>query len=349
MGGAESLIMNLYRNIDRNKVQFDFVVHTKDKCDYEDEINALGGKIYRIEQISRHPIKNMIQLKKIFKDNKDIYQTIHRHTDSSIVFTDLLVAKLMGIKNRYVHSHNTKVSKGKIIHLFFRPVLNLLATRRFACSQDAGKWLFGSKKDFTVIPNGIEIDKYKFNPKVRKEVRKELNIDDDEILIGHVGRFQNVKNHNFLIDIFYELQKDIKSKLVLVGDGELQRTIKEKVKELKIENKVLFLGLRNDVNRILQGIDLFVFPSYYEGLPLTLIEAQASGLNILASDTITKQCNITGSIEFLSLNKGKLIWKQKILNMLENNKRKLDITSLYENGFDSKETAKKLQLLYLTE
>ena len=349
VGGAETFIMNVYRNIDREKVQFDFVVHTKEKCDYEDEIKALGGKIYRIEQLSKHPLKSMKQLRKIIIDNKDVYRTIHRHTDSAIVFTDLLIAKLAGIKNRYVHSHSDKTSKGSKIHRICRPILNILATRKFACGQQAGEWLFGKKQNFEIIQNGIDIEKYKFNKNIRDEVRKELNLKENDILIGHVGRFHRVKNHDFLIDIFYEVQKEINAKLVLVGTGELQDQIKEKVRKLGISDKVIFLGLRQDVNRIMQAMDIFLFPSLFEGLPLTLIEAQAAGLKILASDTITKKCNITGDITFISLEEDKDIWKRKILEILEHNERNIDVSELYKEGFDSKQTAKKLQNIYLNE
>ncbi len=347
VGGAETFIMNVYRNIDREKLQFDFIVHTKEKCDYEDEIISLGGRIYRIEQFSKHPLKNMLQLKKILTENKEIYKTIHRHTENSIVFTDLLVAKIAGIKKRYVHSHNTKTTKGNVIHKLCRPLLNRLATKKFACSQKAGEWLFGKKQEFDVIPNGIDIGKYKFNKEIRTEVRKEFGLKENEILIGHVGRFQPVKNHTFLVDVFNELQKDIDTKLVLIGVGELQEKIRDKVNNLGIEDKVIFLGLRNDVNRIMQAMDIFLFPSLFEGLPLTLIEAQASGLNILASDSITKQCNVTGNINFLNLDEGKEKWKQKILDILKNSKRNTDISALYREGYDSMQTAKKLQNIYL--
>ena len=152
-----------------------------------------------------------------------------------------------------------------------------------------------------------------------------------------------------MIDIFYELQKDINAKLVLVGKGDLQEKIKEKVHQLGIEDKVIFLGIRKDVNRILQAMDIFLFPSLYEGLPLTLIEAQAAGLKILASDTITKQCNLTGNITFLSLKGNADFWKKELLHILENNNRTGDISALYENGFDAMQTAQKLQKMYLDE
>lgn len=345
IGGAETFIMNTYRNIDREKVQFDFVIHTEKKCDYEDEIEKLGGRIYRIPQLSKHPIKNMLGLKKIFKQADKPYKVVHRHTNSSIVFTDLIIAKMMGIRKIIVHSHSTN-SKNTFIHKLFRPLMRL-ANVKYACSQEAGKWLFGKKQKFEVINNGIDLEKYKFNKEIRQKERKELGIKENEILIGHVGRFNIAKNHEFLIKVFYEFQKDKNAKLVLLGVGELQQKIKEQVEKLGIEQKVMFLGLRQDVNRVMQAMDLFLFPSIYEGLPLTLIESQAAGLPILASDTITDQCNITRNINFLSLEENETTWKNKMIDLIENSQRNEDINKLYQNGFDSMQIAEKLQDVYL--
>lgn len=346
-GGAETFIMNVYRNLDREKVQFDFVVHTKEKCDYDDEITKLGGKIYRIPSLSRHPIKNLIGLKNVFKNTK--YSIVHRHTNTSMIFTDLIVAKIMGVKKIIVHSHSTN-AKNPILHKIFRPLMCKLATIKYACSKEAGEWLFGRNEKFEIITNGIDIEKYKFNREVREEVRKELNIANEEILIGHVGRFNIAKNHEFLIDIFNEFQKSNNSKLILLGTGNLENKIKEKVAKLNLQDKVIFLGVRNDVHRIMQAMDLFVFPSLYEGLPLTLVEAQAAGLDILASSVITKECNITGSIKYYDIEKPAMEWKKQLEEIIkEKHSRNTDVTGLYKNGFDSKMTAEKLQLEYLKQ
>lgn len=349
VGGAETFIMNIYRNIDRNKIQFDFVVHTKERCAYDDEIEKLGGKIYRIPELSKHPIKNMIELAKILKQDDIKYSTVHRHTNTSIVFTDLIISKIMKVKKIIVHSHSTN-AKNPILHKIFRPFMRI-ANIRYACSKEAGKWLFGKNVNFTVINNGIDLEKYKVNDIVRNEVRKELNINPDEILLGHIGRFNKAKNHNFLVDIFYELQKDINAKLVLVGTGELENDIKNKVKEMQIENKVIFLGLRKDVYRILQAMDIFVFPSLYEGLGISLIEAQVAGLPCLVSNAIQDEAIITNNVKKLSIERNNI--KEWIEN-IENISRNKTIIDREINQNDSKikkfniiEVTKKLEEIYI--
>lgn len=341
MGGQETFIMNLYRKIDKEKVQFDFVVSSKDKGYYDDEIEENGGKIYRITSMSENILKHCNELMKILK--KGNYKIIHRHTASSIILFELLVAKICNIPNIIVHSHNTNTSK-KFIHKIFRPFMNKLCNYKFACSEDAGKWLFGKKEKFEVINNGIDVKKYEYNEKIRCKKRKELKVMN-KFVIGNVARFNKQKNHEFILNVFEEILK-IKpdSVLLLVGDGEEKLKIQEKCKLKKIEDKVIFLGVRKDVNEIMQAFDVFLFPSLYEGLPLTLIEAQASGIKIYASSTITPKVNITNNINFISLSDNAAMWAKKIVE--NDNIRNLDIESLY-NLYDSTKIAQKIQQKYL--
>ena len=328
-GGQETFIMNLYRNIDRNQIQFDFVVHTSQKCDFDDEIISLGGKIYSISPLSKSFLKHCKELYKIIKENK--YDTIHRHTASSIVFVDLFVAKMAGAHNRICHSHNTQNNQ-KGLHRLFRPLLNLFVTERLACGMEAGKFMFG-KKEFTVIPNGINVSHFKFNNESRSKKRKELHIDD-KLVITNIGRFNEQKNHTFLIDIFYEYQKIEKNAILcLVGKGNLQENIKNKVKQLSIEDKVYFLNTRNDVNEIMMASDIFLFPSLFEGLPVALIEAQATGLPCLISDTISKEAIIESKLVHMeSLSTDVSLWSKKMQELLNTDFNREKIYSSVEKS-----------------
>lgn len=314
MGGSETFLMNLYRNIDRHKIQFDFVVHTNEICDFDQEIERLGGIIYRIPPISKHPIKNIKSLIYILKNNQ--YDTIHRHTNSSIVFTDLLVAKIMGIKNRYAHAHSNQSQKAKFIHKLCRPLLNALATKKFACSQSAAEWLFGRRniKKVKIIYNAIDIEKYLFSEKERRMIRNQNKVED-RIVIGNVGRMEKAKNHLFIIDVFYEIQKKNDNYVLwLIGDGSLKEVVQKKVRNLKLEDKVIFWGIRNDVNKLLKGMDIFLFPSIYEGLGISLIEAQMSGIKCFVSEAIQEEAIITERVRRLKLDEGPEKWAENILN-----------------------------------
>lgn len=310
-GGIETYIMNVYRTIDRSKIQFDFIVNVMEKCDYDDEIYALGGNIYHITRKKDSIIKNFMQIYKIIKKNN--YKIVERHTDSALAFLDVIAAKWGGARKVYVHSHNNYTSI-PLIHKLCRPFLNILSIDRLACSKDAGKWLFNKKK-FTVIHNAIDVNQFTFNNIVRDDIRKKYNLKD-KIVIGHVGRFMKQKNHMFLIDVFNQIYKmNDNAILMLVGTGELENEIKAKVKDYELDNNVLFMGLRSDVNNLLQAMDCFVFPSLFEGLGIVLIEAQAAGLKCFTSENVVpKDAKVTELLEYIPLAESPKIWAQRILN-----------------------------------
>lgn len=352
MGGIENFLMNIYRNIDRNKIQFDFVINDREKEDiFEKEIISLGGKIYKIPPIVKvGHFKYFKALRDIFQKNN--YSIVHSHYNAISGFI-LHEAKKVGIKNRIAHSHialdkncNYKGLVG-LYKKYSKSLINKNSTLRFACSKKAGEWLYDKEK-FQVINNGIITKNYIFNPKIRELKRKELNIKENEIIIGHIGRFNLQKNHKFIIEIFHKLIKlDLNYKLILVGDGELKKEIEEKVKKMNIEDRVLFLGIRRDVNELLQAFDLFLFPSLYEGLPVTLIETQTSGLQSFISDIISKEvdlgCNL---IHCLSLNRSAKEWADYINNN-KIYKRENNINKIKQAGYDSEENAKKMLERYL--
>ena len=346
-GGLETLIMNIYRNINREHIQFDFLVHYKEKKFFDDEIESLGGKIYRFSlRDDNNILKYIYQLNKFYKAHKE-YKVIHCHM-SSIGFINFFIAKFNGIKVRIAHSHNNstdKTLKGKIKNLLIRPY-KFISTLNFACSNSAGKFLFGNKK-FEVVPNAIDIELFKYNIEKRNKVRNALKIGSDTFVVGHVGRFNVQKNHKFIIEIFREIKNNNdNSILILVGSGELENNIKELVKNYKLEDSVIFMGNRADVYELYQCFDCFLFPSLFEGLGITLIEAQISGLKCYTSkDVVAKEAKITDNIEYIDLSLTANEWATKILanssyERIEHSKAAID------NGFDIKMLGKKMENLY---
>ena len=269
-GGVESVVMNYYKNIDRNRIQFHFLCD-EDSTDipYE-EIEKLGGKVIVIPPYQKL-FKYQKELYRIFKENN--YKIIHSHINALSVFP-LRIAKKAGVPIRIAHSHSTsnkKEWKKNILKMILRPLSKLYANNYFACTEYAGKWLFGKKvverKELNVINNAIDLKKFEFNENTREDLRKELGIKEDVLVIGHAGRFMKQKNHEFLIDVFEKaIKQDDNIYLILVGQGPLEDKIKEMAKEKGIEDKILFLGQRNDVNKLYQAMDIFVLPSLYEGL-----------------------------------------------------------------------------------
>lgn len=351
-GGLETFIMNIYRNIDRNIVQFDFLVHTDKEGDYDREILELGGNIYSVPSRREGIFENRQALDRFFKSN-DKYNVVHQHVSSLSYIEPLKVAKKYGVKTRIVHSHSSKQSGNKLnkyIHYFNQLRIENVATHYFACSDLAAKWLFGTsmyeKNKHCIINNGIELTTFKYNIQTREKYRKELKIDD-RFVIGHVGRFAYPKNHDFLIEVFKVIyRKNNNSILLLVGDGELRHKAEKKVEDLGLKNSVIFLGLRSDIPELLQAMDVFVLPSHYEGLPVTLVEAQAAGLICFASDAITKQVNITELINNISLNNSAEFWADRIIETSKDYSRK-DITPiLKDNDFDIASVIEKLMEYY---
>lgn len=344
-GGLETMLMNYYRQIDRTQVQFDFLVHRENEGEYSEEIKKLGGNIYHLPHLnpfSRYYKKAL----GMFFDSHPEYQIIHVHQDclSSVI---LKVAKEHGVKTRIAHSHSSSQDKNikYPIKLFYKRFIPRYATNLFACSEEAGKWMFNGA-DFSVLNNAIDAERYIFNPQKRSEVRDSLGIASDELLVGHVGRFSPVKNHDFLMDVFNEVQKKKEAKLLLVGKGEMQEEIKEKAKKLGLENKVIFAGLRSDVPDLMQAMDVFVLPSLYEGLGIVAIEAQASGLPCVLSDAVPNEALLTDLVVKMSLNVSPSKWSD-VIDKHSEMIRKNTYDEIRLAGYDIKDNSKKLQDYYL--
>ncbi len=340
-GGAETLLMNLYRNVDRSKIQFDFL--TCKEGVFDKEISEMGGKIHRIPYVTEtgHSVY-LKALDSFFRLNH--YKIVHSHMDKMSGFV-LRAAKKSGISVRIAHSHNTQ-SEGGIAAKLYKSIsgsyIRFNANSLFACSNDAAKWLFGIRAQKAVIlNNGIETNRFKFSKTVRSKIRESLQIKEDTLVIGHVGRFNHQKNHTFLLDIFAGLIKKVpNATLVLVGDGVLRNRIEEKVKHLNLDGKVKLLGVRGDISDLLQAFDLFVFPSLHEGLPVTLVEAQATGLPCIISQSITKEVDLgVGLVHYASLDRMNqwmnsiIEWKQKSYS------RKSPLKEISLKGYDIRKTA----------
>lgn len=350
-GGVEAVVMNYYRNIDRNKVQFDFICDDDSTCIPKEEIENLGGKVILIPPYQK-VFKYHKELKKVLKKGK--YKIIHSHINALSVFP-LWASKSAKVPVRIAHSHSTsnkKEWKKTLLKNVLRPFSKLFATDYFCCSELAGRWLFGNKTydQGKVYPlnNAIDVDKFKYNEKVRKAKRKELNIEDKDLVIGHIGRFVKQKNHEFLIDIFNEIHKKNKNTiLLLAGDGPLKEAIQNKVKELNLDKNVKFLGQRNDVNELYQAMDLFLFPSLYEGLGMVLIEAQCAGNLCFASTEVPSVAKLTDNLNFISLSTTPEKWATDILNKIEQYHRKSNKSEITKANYDIKEEVKKLEKKYI--
>ena len=344
-GGVESFVMNYYRNINRDKIQFHFICDRDSTNIPYEEIEMLGGRVILIPPYQK--IFNYIkELRKIFRENK--YRIVHSHLNSLNVFP-LFCAYKENVCVRIAHSHSTtnkKEWKKNIIKNVLKRFSKIFATDYFACTEYAGKWLFGDKQEnIKLVNNSINIEMFKFNDEIRNKIKKELNIED-KFVVGHVGRFVQQKNHDFLLDIFNEIYKNDKNAiLLLIGEGPLEKDIKKKINDLKLNDVVYFLGIRKNVNELMQAMDVFVFPSLYEGLGMVLIEAQASGLKCVCSTEVPIEAKLTENITFLNLDDGVEKWYENII--AEKNTRKSYVEELRMCGYDIKNEVKKLENDYL--
>ncbi len=349
-GGVESVVMNYYRNINRGNIQFDFICDKDSTNIPYKEIEKLGGKVILIppyqKLFSYHK-----ELKKVLIEGN--YKIVHSHINTLSIFP-LYAAKRAKVPIRIAHSHSTtnkKEWKKNMLKQILRPFSKVFSTHYFACSEYAGRWLFGNKVydagEVFLLNNAIDLEKFKYNEKIRYKKRRELNINKDTIVIGHIGRFVKQKNHEFLIDIFNEVYKQNKNVcLLLIGQGPDQNIIKEKTKQLHLDKVVKFLGQRSDVDELYQAMDIFLFPSLYEGLGMVLIEAECSNLLCIASEEVPKIAKLTNNVEFIKLDESPKVWADVLLEKSKYNKRKDMSQEIRKGGYDIKKEAKKLEDKY---
>lgn len=345
-GGLESMLMNYYKHVDRERVQFDFLVHRQERAAFDDEIESLGGRIYRLPRLVPWS-KSYLSALNHFWDEHPEYKIIHVHQDclSSVI---LKAAAQHNVPVRIAHSHNANQDRNLKypIKLWYRRSIPQYATNLFACGKDAGDWMF-SGAPYQIINNAIDVAAYSYDPEKRIEMRQKLGLEN-ELIVGHVGRFNPQKNHPLLLDIFAALlKKEPNAVLLLAGGGEDMPKIQAKAQALGVAEHVRFLGVRSDVADLMQAMDVFVFPSLYEGLPVTMVEAQAAGLPCIISDKVPPECILTeGLVDVMPLSASPETWAEKILakRAIPRTDRRAEIAA---HGFDITTEAVKLQEFYL--
>lgn len=357
-GGIETMVLNMYKNIDRNKVQFDFLTHYGQEGPYDKVIESLGGRIYQMPKIKDfnktyyYKLFEYIKaLNKFFDEHRE-FKIIHGHmTNTASIY--MPIAKKYGSKCCIAHSHLTEARpglSGVVTDILHKPVKKC-ADEYFACSEMAGKWIFPesyiAQGRVTVLKNGVQSKLYAYDKEKSAEMKRKLGVEG-KFVVGNVARFKPEKNQTFLVDVFAEiLKKNKDSVLLLIGSGETFETVKKKAKDLGMEEQIKFLGIRYDVPDIMQAMDVFVLPSLYEGLPVVGIEAQASGLPCIISEGVTSETDVTGLCTFLNLNKGAEIWANKILENCKFENRKNTQSMIIKAGYDITNTAKYMEDFYL--
>lgn len=318
-GGAETFLMKIYRMLDTSKYQMDFCVNVKAPGIYDEEIIRRGGKIYFVPPKSQGIRAFEQGLQEVIRNNG--YQYVMRITSNAMGFLDLKIAKKAGAVRCCARSSNSSDGgsmRSRIAHRLGRMLYGKYVDVKIAPSDLAAQYTFGEKAykngEVHILHNAVDLSVYQYNETARKEIREAFSIPADAMLIGHIGRFDVQKNHAFLIDIFAEISKQREdARLLLIGKGPLEEEIRTKVHALQLDEKVIFAGVRADVPRLLSAMDVFVFPSFYEGMPNTVIEAQATGLPAVISDAITKEADITGLVEYCPLSEAADVWAKRAI------------------------------------
>lgn len=360
-GGAETMTMNYLRHMDRSVLTYDFLVNRDYRAAYEDEIERLGGRIYRMcPMYPQYFGRYKAQFRAFLRKHPE-YRIIHSNLEERSYFA-LRIAAEANVPVRIAHAHNRPVGFDvkSLFREYFRLRLPKYVTHMFACGQEAGDWLFGKENRGRVIQqrNAIDTSQYRYDAGTAAEVRNEFGVNDSRtFVLGHVGRFFPQKNHAFLIEVFAALHSmNPNSVLWLVGGGErddaLKNAIRQRCDELGLRDAVWFLGVRSDVPRIMQGMDAFVLPSLYEGLPVTMVEAQASGLPCTISDRVPRQCDVTGTVQVVSLDDAATVWAERILDQAARRdpaNRGGGAKAVETAGYDIVSNAAWLQRFYLDE
>lgn len=325
VGGMESLLMSLYRNLNRDEYQFDFAVHSNDRGCYEDEIEALGGKVFRFPPMRSNPARYYRTWSNFFAENEGYFHAFSMHTNSLANPLAMIAALHYKDMKCIIHSHSAYADKGKyqvindLIHKINRYFLNKSRIKKVACSQEAAIWLFGEKAvndgEVEILYNGVDYNIFYFSEEKRQHLRKELGIEDNPV-ICQIGHLLPVKNFEFTIDLMTLLTKKISDiKLLIVGDGTLRPKLEERVRAFGLDDSVAFLGVRGDIPSILSASDVFVLPSHYEGLPVSTVEAQASGIHCVISSNVSRMTKISNLIEYVDIT-DKNAWERVILEKL---------------------------------
>jgi len=352
VGGIETFLMNIYRKIDRSKIQFDFLVHRKKKGYYEEEISAMGGNVFRTVPFKGY---NSLHYRRVINDflsDFGCYHIVHSHI-SAWSYYILYAAKQRGIPVRIAHSHEAHKTLKEISFVKLPFAMHCIrklgdvTTQRFACSRSAVNWLFGEGSDVVIINNAVETDAFAFKPQLREKAREEFEFKN-KFVIGHIGNFTKAKNYPFLLKVFSSVvRRNQDSVLLLIGDFSRDRSIKQRVHKMGLDKYVIFTGIRRDIGFLLQGVDVFLFPSVQEAFPVSLIEAQASGLVCVISDSISDEVMITDSVKKLPLGYPTEQWANEILKYVTGYDRYDKSDDVRSAGFDINDNANWLQEFYL--
>lgn len=342
-GGAETFLMKIYRSLDRSKYQMDFCVSKQEKGFYDDEILSMGGKIIHTTAKTKNPIASFKSIYNIIKSNH--YKYVMRISQHSLSALELFAAKMGGAEVRVFRSSNSKTMQSGLnafLHRVFKFLPKSVANVKIAPSIPAAEFMFGKncikRGEVLFLNNGIALDEFSYNQTFRQSVRQELGLKD-ELLLGHIGRFTTQKNHKFLLQVFKNtLQKRPDAHLILVGEGELEKSIKDEVELMGLVDRVHFMGIRKNINAILSAMDIFVFPSLWEGMPNVVIEAQANGLPCVISDTITSEVKICPNVTLVSLNNTDQ-WVDKLVNDSNREASENNQKLLRERGYDIKQVS----------
>lgn len=348
--GTEEFVMNVLRSLDKKNYHADFLLFSQGETDNSREAEGWGCKIFRLPPRAAG-LSYYSKLNQFFRDNAHFYNAVHWNEGCMSTIMPIYYAWKYNVPVRIIHAHNSNTTGwlNKIQH-YVNKIFGLkYCTHRFACSSLAAEFFFNNDKT-VIIKNGIVVDRFLFNEKVRNEIRRNIGVSEDTILVGHVGRFTKVKNQMFVLDIFIELlSRNINSKLVLIGSGDLFDFIKKKVTNENIEKFVLMVGTQNNVNEWMQAFDIFLMPSLYEGFPFVLVEAQSASLPCLVSDTVNKEVAITDQVRFISLNERASVWANNLLDMIKNNKRKNNLSIIQSSGYSISSTVRYLENVYKGE
>ena len=349
MGGAQNMVMSLYRAVDRNKIQFDFIIDCDTASVFTQEIHRLGGRIFRLPKINEASLSEVrSSWNKFFTDHPE-YKILHSHV-RSYASVYLPIAKAHGVKT-IIHSHNTSNGTGlaSLIKKALQYPLRYQADYFFGCSEIAGQWLFGDKvvksDRYFMLKNAVDMGRFAYRPAVRAQIREELGVDENTLLIGHVGRMNPQKNHKFLIECFRKVvDKRADAKLILLGDGDLRDEVSHQITQLGLDDHVLMLGVRSNVEDYFSAMDCMVLPSLHEGLPVVVVEAQANGLRCLVSDTVTREVRLSQLVEYLPISQGAEPWVNAIL---AGDQCHVDVSEqIRSGGFCVKESAQWLSEFY---
>lgn len=350
--------MNLYGATDRRQIQFDFLLHVPDG-EYEAEAKAMGARLFYTPNNSSGLWQAHKANDNFFRTHAKEYCAVHLHASSLTEILPLFYAWRYGIPVRILHSHSSAINRAHssfwlrmAMHWLMKPWVHTVATHYFGCSDKAIDWLFrytGVRAKAQMMKNGIPAEKYAFNTEKRHKVRTALNIAQNELVVSHTGTFLQVKNHTFILDIFAALLRTISdAKLLLVGDGPLRTDIEAKIHALGLQQHVILAGVRSDVHNLLAASDVHLMPSLYEGLPVSLVEAQAAGLPLVIADTISRDAALTANVEFLPLTAPADYWAGRLLAAAKKGRNRNATTEIQLAGYDIMQTAEKITKVYLS-